>query len=324
MKNKSIFSILALTVMTVLTLSSVQVGQAQTNSGTTIKISPVLFDNLTANPGEALSGIITVSNPGSEQLALYPEAQNFLPKEGNEEGLPTPTTNDTPYAIMDWIKFNKDTVNLAPGQKDDIKFTIDIPKTANPGGHYGMVVFITKAPEGSPESTQLKVEAGLASLILLNVNGNVTESGEVVEFSTSGLTKDAQTNTPVVNFDLRFKNTGNTHFKPHGTIKITNWMGTQVDEIQLEGENVVPGSTRKMVTAWKPQGSLYGKYTATVEGTYGTNNKPFKQSVSFGDYHFTTIVIILIIVILIILFIKMSSKSYKDELSKEIKEELKQ
>ncbi len=324
MRNKSLFSILALSVVSILTFSTFQVGQAQTNSGTSIKTSPVIFDNLTANPGEALSGIITVSNPGSEQLTLTPEAQNFLPEKGNEEGVPTATTDDTPYAIMDWIKFNKDTITLAPGQKDDVKFTIDIPKTANPGGHYGMVVFVTKPAEGAAESTQLKVKAGVGVLILLNVNGNVTESGKVVEFSTKGLVKNEQTNTPEVNFDLRFENTGNTHFKPRGTIKITNWMGTQVDEISLEGENVVPGSIRKMTTTWKPQGSLYGKYTATIEGTYGTNNQSFKESVSFGDYHFTTIVIVIIIVILIVLFIKMSSKSYKDELSKEIKEEMKQ
>ncbi len=323
MKNKSIFSILALSLVTVLTLSSVQLGLAQTG-GTTIKISPALFDNLTANPGEALSGIITVSNPGSEKLTLYPEAQNFLPKEGNEEGLPSLTKDDTPYAVMDWITFNKESVSLEPGQKDDVKFTINIPTSANPGGHYGTVVFVTKAAEGSPESTQLKVESGVGSLILLNVNGNATESGKVVEFSTKGITKDEKTNTPVVNFDLRFSNTGNTHFKPVGTIKITNWMGTQVDEIQLEGKNVVPGSTRKMTTPWNPKGSLYGKYTATVEGTFGNSKQVFKESYSFGDYHFTTIVIIIIIVILIILFIKMSSKSYKDELSKEIKEEMKQ
>ena len=124
---------------------------------------------------------------------------------------------------------------------------------------------------------------------------------------------------------MRLENTGNTHVKPTGTIKITNWLGSQVDEIELQGENTLPSSIRKMVTSWPTDGrTLYGKYTATLEATYGESNQKITATTTFGDYHFTTILIIVIIILLIILFIKMSSKSYKEELSKEIKEEMKE
>jgi len=323
MKTKNyLISIFAIFATVLLSVGATAPALAQTD-GTAIKISPVLFDDLTANPGEQLSGVISVSNPGNDTLTLYPEAQNFLPKEGNEEGVPETTTEDTPYALSDWITFNLTKVDLAPGQKEDVKFFINIPNDAIPGGHYGTLVFTTKAGEGSPESTQLKVESGVGALVLLRVNGNIVEKGEVAEFSNSGVVGSPTERK--VDFTLRFKNTGNTHVKPTGTITITNWLGSEVDQFALEGENVLPGSTRKIVTSWDVANrTLYGKYTATLEGTYGENGETFKATTSFGDYHITTILIILIAILLIVLFIKMSSKSYKEELSKEIKEEMKQ
>lgn len=323
MKTKNyLLSIFAIFTAVLMSVGTVVPALAQTE-GTAIKISPVLFDDLTANPGEQLSGIISVSNPGDDNMTLYPEAQNFLPKEGNEEGVPETTTEDTPYALSDWVTFNLTKVDLAPGQEEEVKFFINIPDNATPGGHYGTLVFTTKAAEGSPESTQLKVESGVGALILLRVNGNIVESGVVEEFSNTGVIGSSTERS--VDFTLRFKNTGNTHVKPTGTIKITNWLGSEIDEITLEGENVLPGSTRKMITSWDTTGrTLYGKYTATLEGTYGESGETFKATTTFGDYHVTTILIILIAILLIILFIKMSSKSYKEELSKEIKEEMKQ
>ncbi|MBU0648175.1 hypothetical protein KJ855_03265 [Patescibacteria group bacterium] len=319
--KKQFFAFFAITIAAVLALGNLSFASAQTD-GTAIKISPVLFDDLTANSGEQLSGLISVSNPGNDNLSLYPEAQNFLPKEGSEEGIPETTMEDTPYALKDWVTFNVTKVDLAPGQKEDVKFFINIPVDASPGGHYGTLVFSTKAAEGTPESTQLKVESGVGALVLLRVNGDVVESGSTLDFTNSGVV--GSPGEPMVEFTLRFENTGNTHVKPEGTITITNWLGSEVAQVALEGENVLPGSTRQMVTPWKPEGSLYGKYIATLQGTYGESNQAFTATTSFGDYHLITILIIVIIILLIILFIKMSSKSYKDELSKEIKEEMKE
>ncbi len=290
---------------------------AQSN-GTAIKVSPVLFDELTAAPGEQLSGSITLSNPGDSNIDLYPASQNFLPDTESEEGIPSLTDNDTPYGMQDWITFDKTNVSLAPGASDSIKFFVNVPSNANPGGRYGSLLFSTKAPEGTPETTALKVESAVNTLVLLRVTGNVTEAGNVVEFSTDGLSDEG-----VVEFDLRLANTGNVHFKPKGMVTVTNWLGSKVAEVELEGENVLPDSIRKMSTAWEPQGTLFGKYTATVDGTFGSTNQQFTSSTSFSKYHFTTLLIILVIIILIILFIKMSSKSYKEELSKEIKDEMK-
>lgn len=315
-KNKFLTSIMAVFVGVLMLVGTVGLASAQ--EGTSIKISPVLFEDLTADPGEQLTGEIDVSNPGSDAIVLYPTAQNFLPKAGNEDGMPELTESDTPYAMMEWISFDKTSVDLAPGAKDTVKFFITVPADATPGGHYGSLLFSTKAPEGAPETTQLKVESAVSALVLLRVSGDIREEGNVVSFTTSGLTDGN-----VVDFELKFENTGNTHVKPTGDIVITNWLGSKVAEVKMEGENVLPNSTRNLTATWQPQGALFGKYTATITGAYGTANKAFTAETSFSQYHFTTLLIILVIIILIILFIKMSSKSYKEELSKEIKEEMK-
>lgn len=317
MKTKKIFNYLLSLLVAIVLLTGQSSVLAQGNS-TSIKVSPILFDDLTANPGESLTGTVSVSNPGDSNLTLYPSAQNFLPDTESEEGVPSLTSSDTPFAIADWISFDPEKIDLVPGASSEVKFTINVPASANPGGHYGGMMFSTKAPEGSPETTQLKVESAVNALVLLRVSGNVKEDAKAIEFSTTGPNTEGK-----VDFVLRMQNNGNTHIKPKGTITITNWLGSKVAELQLEGENVLPGSIRKMTSTWEPQGTLFGKYTVTLNGTYGESNKTFTEETSFAQYHFTTFLIILIIIILIIIFIKMSSNSYKEELSKEIKEEMK-
>lgn len=315
--NKSLFSFLSAFVALVMVFGSYSAAYAQKN-GLSIKISPVLFDELTAAPGESLSGTVTLSNPGAEQLMLYPGTRNFIPDPTSEEGVPKLTTESTPYALQDWITFDKQELKLAPGAKEDIRFTVDIPKNAQPGGHYGSLVFSTKAPQGAPESTQLKVESAVSALVLLTVSGDVKENGEV-EFSNT------RTADNKIEFTLRFKNTGNTHVKPSANITITNWLNSTVGEVKIEGQNVLPDSSRVLTGTWDPQGSLFGKYTAKLDGKYGSSSKTFSAVTYFEDYHFTTLLVILIIILVIILFIKMSSsKDYQDELSKEIKEDMKQ
>lgn len=242
--------------------------------GLSIKISPVLFDGITAAPGESLSGAITLSNPGIDQIILYPGTRNFISDPNSEEGVPKLTTESTPYEMMDWITFDRDEIELLPGTKLDVKFFIDIPKNASAGGHYGSLVFSTK----DPQETSIKPESAVSAIILLTVSGNINESGVVESFIASSNVTDSKN----INFNLRFRNTGNIHVKPVGTIIITDSLGNKLAEMNLDSKNVLPDSIRQFIVIWQPQNFSSGKYIATIKGTYGDSKKSFEATTSFN------------------------------------------
>lgn len=105
-----------------------------------------------------------------------------------------------------------------------------------------------------------------------------------------------------IDFTLRVKNDGNVHIRPKGTIIITNLFGQKVDEIPLEGANVLPGATRKMDTAWEKDNAL-GSYTATLVATYGQQSLPLTAATKFNVISNTALILVIAIVIIALLFI---------------------
>ena len=78
---------------------------------------------------------------------------------------------------------------------------------------------------------------------------------------------------PKISGPAFFENTGSVHVRPRGLITITNWRDKKVADVEFPQKNVLPGSKRKVETSWDVKW-LFGKYTATVVGSYGTSNTP--------------------------------------------------
>jgi hypothetical protein len=56
--------------------------------------------------------------------------------------------------------------------------------------------------------------------------------------------------------------------------------GKKIDELPLNGQNVLPGVVRKMDTEWTKTNAL-GYYTATLVATYGQQNLPLTAATKF-------------------------------------------
>ncbi|MFZ5391770.1 MAG: hypothetical protein ACOZAR_01075 [Patescibacteria group bacterium] len=242
------------------------------------KINPVLFDELTGNPGEQLSIVETIKNPSSKPMLLEISIQNFLPKEGNSDGVPEMTDKNTDYAMKDWISFDPPQIVLEPASQKEIKFHLSIPPDAKAGGRYAALTFMTKNSDQNSDPNKLAVQSGIGSLVLLRVNGSeLSESGSVEKFYSS-----INKNTNNIELILEFSNTGNVHFKPFGAITVYDAKNNIIAEIDLDIENVLPGSTRKITTNWQYKYSLdRGQYRAELNGYFGQSHTKFFAETKF-------------------------------------------
>jgi len=261
--------------------------------GRSITIIPPKFE-LFANPGDQISETIRVRND-----SVTPATYNILIEDftsTGEEGqvVLEEDGSDQQYSLAKWILTDAADIALQPGEEKPISFTISVPKNAEPGGHYASILFQagSEAVAGGAAVTQR-----VGALVLLRVSGNVTENAVVETFEAPTYSQ-----TTPINISLRLKNNGNTHIRPKGTIIITDMFGKKIDELPLNGQNVLPGVTRKMDTEWNHPNVL-GYYTATLVATYGQQNLPITSATKYLVVNTTAAILIGVGLIAGILFI---------------------
>lgn len=272
-------------------------GAKAADAGKGVTIIPPSFE-LYANPGENISDKIRVRNDSGSEVSYQVLVEDF--KAVGEEGsvdLIDDTQPNTTYSLAKWVIPEPRSFTLAANQEKEIPFSINVPKDAEPGGHYCSVLFQIGGGDPKAAGGGASVASRVGSLILLRVSGNVKEDASVESFSTA----QKYYEKGKVNFDLRVKDNGNNHIKPKGTIVITNIFGQKVAEVQLNGLNALPGAIRKMSTEWNPKNTfLASRYTATLVATYGQQNKSLSATTSFIVFPKYLIYIIAVVLLVII------------------------
>ncbi len=277
---------------------------AQTDAQDTVSlgISPQLLD-VTANPGETIRNTFRLTNASAGSIEVVTTPKNFTPR--GEEGAVDLTVDDTDFSLADWIVVSpSESVAIEPGKTQDYEVAISVPETAEPGSHFGSVVFQTVPPENDTANALVSQE--IAPVILVRIAGDTTETAEIAEFRAE---KSVYSNEDSVQFYSRIENTGNVHFKPTAKITIENMFGSQVAELDVERRNVLPSSIRQLTTEWQPEGFQIGRYTATLSLVYGENDEIRVATTSVTFIPWQTIVpIVLLVGIIIFVMVKFNDR----------------
>ena len=214
---------------------------------------------ITGYPGERVSSSFPFWNGTDEFLPVHLEAADFAPRdeEGHVAvGAKIPESN----SIKEWIHPELNDFAVAPTTEFDMRFRVDIPSTADPGTHYG-VLLVSTAPVGKAGGAATQVKIG--PIILVKVLGAVTE-----KLTLESLTVPRFVEEPPVAIEARFKNEGTVHEAPTGDIEVRNMFGTVVATGTLPERNVLPGAVPK-VEASVDEGLWLGRYTVLLHAHYG-------------------------------------------------------
>jgi len=237
-----------------------------------IALTPLVFE-LIAEKGETTEGYVRVMNPSyDDRITVVMEVEDMFPE--GEEGrirLEIPKDERGNFFLSSWVNFEPEAFTLEPREEKAIKFIIDVPDFAEPGGHYAGILARTEAIEGR-EGVGVGIIQRIASLVLLTVPGEMQEELSLLSFETS---KGYYEYGPI-DFAIRFENTGTVHLKPEATIIVANFLGQNIAEIPIEARYVLPGSIRIFEAELSQKWFWGGKYTATLTGNYGTTNLPIE------------------------------------------------
>lgn len=283
-----------------------------------LTISPPTME-FVAKRGETITDVVKLYNETQQELLLAAEVRNFKPL--NEKGTPNflpPAEKDDLSKISNWINISQKTINLKPGEKKNVLFTINIPENAEPGGRFAGILWTT--PSKNKDSVGISSKTG--TLILVNIAGMAEEKARIIEFSAD---KKIYNRLPV-NFSLRFENMGNVYLKPIGEIKIKNIWGREVASIDVNAglNNALPKSVRQYNVSWQKNDAqknlpelikekenfAFGRYSAVVTLNYGAENHPLLAEKSFWVFPLRVMGLSLIVIIIALLFFVLGIRRY--------------
>jgi hypothetical protein len=213
-----------------------------------LTVSPIRLE-LFGDPGSTITGQFKLYNESKTAKTYRLGFRNFTAKD--ESGQPDFT--DTETGIAKWANVPENTVTLAPEERREISFVVNIPYGIDPGGYFAAVTAstITQGQNGEGE-VSLEGEAG--TLILLQVNGNFEKGADILEFNTA-TKRRVFVNLPI-DFYYRFQNEGQSFEKPLGDVVIENIFGgtTKIIPANPDGGSVLPRSIRRFAVSWLAPG----------------------------------------------------------------------
>ncbi|MCK4592563.1 hypothetical protein KAT63_03965 [Candidatus Parcubacteria bacterium] len=263
-----------------------------------IMISPLTFD-LTANPGDVLKNKLRIINMSDNVTPVTINIENFKAVGEIGQVIIAPVEEEMIYSLKNWMKAEANEFILGPNEQKVVDFMIEVPLNAEPGGKYGSIL-ASIGGENATGGMGTSVVQQVGSLVLLVVSGEVKENLEIKSFSTPSFLEYGP-----VPFEIKFENKGSIHVKPRGFISISSWGNKKEIDLELPLNNVMPGAVRKIETNWDTKW-LFGKYTATIVGGYGTSNIPINpMTIEFWvlPWKLMLAVFIVLAIILIILFL---------------------
>jgi hypothetical protein len=243
-----------------------------------IGVSPPRTE-LTLAPGESQDVTIKLLNQDDFDIQAVAEIEAFL--KNDEQGFPIPIemAESDVHNIANWIILPEEPVFVPANGSTAVTFTVAVPEGAEPGGKYASILY---SPMPKEDEGDIKIRTRVASLVLINVEGDTVVEGNIESFGLPDMINgDEAFYLPVT-----FVNTGNTHVKPMGWIELINketgeslkGVATYKDEAGNEvvsdkipvnqfGGNVLPDSKRTFKCEWT-NNVKSGDYTAKLTLSY--------------------------------------------------------
>lgn len=231
-------------------------------------------------PGETRGFQTKIKNiSGIDQVYFLSKRDIVGVREGGVPIFAEDGQEKTGYELSDWIVLPTTEIFVPAGSVVDFNFIMTIPENAVPGSHFGSVVVAVEPPDMEDNGASIGYE--VANIISIRVEGEVTESARIRQFSTSQYIYGS-TN---VEFEAVIENEGNTLVKPIGPLEVKNMYGKKVANLTFnESQSAIfPRTTRNFKVNWTDQSPGFGRYEAMLSVVYGVEGsmKTLTSTVTF-------------------------------------------
>ena len=171
-----------------------------------------------------------------------------------------PNYSDTPERsdLYRWVQFDQATGSLQPGQTHEINYSVLVPQSTTPGGHYG-VIFAETVPSQSQRGVVVRTKR-VGSVVRMTVDGDVNQSGNISSLDVPWLQLESS-----LKANARLLNSGNVDFDASATMVVKTIFNREV--FKSNSSHVVfPQKPRSITTEWV-DASAIGLYRVTYSAS---------------------------------------------------------
>jgi len=255
------------------------------HAGTGLTVQPIKM-SYTLTPGQSVTDSINLTSAGGDAV-VYPSVEDFAPIAGSNN-INFLDRSGGATSVMDWVSIKTPTqFDFKQGEAKVVEFTITVPKNAEPGSHFGVILF--NAVDKVSANQSLKIGTQVGVLVFVTVPGSHLQKGKIDSFKAPSFVQKGP-----IDFTIRFENTGTVHFEPKGTITIKNMFGRTVGSALVQGQVILPTGVRDIVATW-PANLLFGPYTASINLYDGDGDLITADSVHFFALPIWYIIIFIIV-----------------------------
>jgi hypothetical protein len=205
------------------------------------------------NSGASAYGFTVYTAPYSMSVETY-DQPDFLTKKPRSD-------------LHEWLTIEKKQFNLKSGETTTVPYTLELPRNASPGGHYG-AVFIEVLPtqkeqEEIATGNRIDRKKRLGTIFYTTVQGAVTRKGQI----GASIVPLWQYAPPLI-AERRVKNIGNTDFMINYSMTVKDVFGRQKFSETKEFP-ILPQTTRKVKLEWS-KSVWYGLYKVETKTSFLT------------------------------------------------------
>lgn len=292
-------------ILIALTLAIIIPGNTQAEGG--IGITPAVREVTLEKDQLSVSFKIGLYNGTSSNVALSLSALDFgsLNESGGIAFLGLTGQETSPYGLKQWMNFDKDSIELEPGESRDVEVTIANQESLGPGGHYGAV--IVSANSGNSDNKDVSVVPAASSLVLLKKSG-----GEKLEINLDSVTAKGSIIKLPDSIEIKFHNSGNTHVVPRGIVELNGPFSSKIakNAINETSAFVLPDSSRiiKVPLKVNQQPWLPGRYKLNIVWRYDGRD----ETETFAVYQWyigkLTLYLLGVIILLLVIILRIRAK----------------
>jgi hypothetical protein len=268
-----------------------------------------LRSDLTINPGGSQTITIKLNNITSQD-AYFQVVVNDFTASADESGNPAIVFDTskpvTAHSLKQFVQ-PVPSFLLHSGEQKSIAVTLNVPKTAVPGGYYGVIRFAPSNADGTPNKN-ISLTGSVGSLVLLKVPGSIKDQLNIASFDVRSGNRASSffTSKKNLNAVVRFQNIGDIQDQPFGKILLLNRSGKTLAAYEINNSdvpgNVLPDSIRRFSIPLTKLSS-FGQYKIEGNFGYGSGGQLLSASTTFYIIPVFLIVLFVGIVALLVFLI---------------------
>jgi hypothetical protein len=223
----------------------------------TITLTPVT-QRIEAATSQSQTGSVTIINSGKTDFDFIMYARPYSVSDVQYK--PDYTTLGPRSDAYSWVQFNKTSYHLNVGERVNVPYTLRVPASAAPGGHYG-VIFAEMQPKTQDTTQSVLRKKRVGTILFVNVKGATISKGSFVHDNVTFW----QTQSPLT-ASLQLKNDGNTDFTATTSMVVKDLFGRTKYSISQQS-SLFPSTTREIAMQWKDS-PWFGLYKVELHAAY--------------------------------------------------------